>query len=124
MMKFCKSEVFVWERDLMYSITHEHAFRWILVPGYVCEEEPSIAIHKDRKKHLSLGWKVTILDAGRFSNTEHVGKLITYRKTLKEAKKVVEIIHENTDEFYKLIASDSMSEPEWLIEVRYGDSNL
>lgn len=118
-MKFYKGDMNIRVRDTRYSLDSENAYKLKSVQGHLCEQEPSLGLYKDGM------WRVTLLDVGQGipDNLKIlIGTRITIRKTLKEAKKVVEIFHQNIDEFNVLLADGlTTSLPDWLKDIRKGE---
>jgi len=118
-MKFYKGKFLIRERNHEYSRESENATKLIPVHGYLCKQEPSIGIYREDK------WRVILLDVGQIpeANKRHAGTQLTFRRTLKDAKKVVEIVHENIEEFNTLLKhTDGILEaPQWYKDIRKGE---
>lgn len=121
-MKFCEGQMTIAIYDTQYPIDDERSHITKEVSGYLCEEEPSMGIHKVKTE-----WHVNILDIGQELadwRKPHLGTCLAWRKTLEEAKEVVQIVHENIDEFNLVLKAElhtDYSIPQWLIDIRAGN---
>jgi len=118
-MKFYKGIMDIRVRDTQYSMDSENAYRLKSVQGYLCEQEPSLGIHKNH------AWGVTLLDVGQKIPEQYkimIGTRLTIRRTLKDAKEVVKVTHKNIDEFNALLADGfTTSLPDWLKDILKGE---